>query len=300
MSRLLVVLHVYYHDQIDYFIEKLANITGCEWDLVVTCSDSLDESVRKIRDFKPDAAFVLVDNAGYDVWPFIKVIRDTDFSKYEYVLKLHTKRFLSKSLKIEGLDMHKWFWRDTLVNPILKSKERFSRCLAIMESNENLGYICSYELHLDLKQMHEDDEILLRQEAERISLGNIKNGRFCAGTMFLARIQALKKLKEIDFTDEMWAFKAKSGDTGTMAHVYERLLCLIMRAAGYKSKGLPNSKRRSSKVFCRRTLSPILKSVFSLERRYPSRYKYLTLMGVRINLSKLKNKRLKKSVDKQK
>jgi hypothetical protein len=44
----------------------------------------------------------------------------------------------------------------------------------------------------------------------------------------------------------------------------------------------------------------VLKSVFSLERRYPSRYKYLTLMGVRINLSKLKNKRLKKSVDKQK
>lgn len=300
MSRLLVVLHVYYHDQVDYFLDKLANITGCEWDMVVTCSDSSDESLKKIREFKPDATFILADNAGYDVWPFIKVIRATDFSKYEYVLKLHTKRFISMSMKIEGLDMHKWFWRDTLVDPILKSKERFSRCLAIMEANRKIGYICSYELHLDLKQNHEDDEILLRKEAERISLGEVKNGRFCAGTMFLARMQSLNKLKEIDFTDEMWNFRTESGQTGTMAHVYERLLCLIMRDAGYISRALPNSKRRSSKVFCRRLISPVLKSVFSLERKYPSRSKYLTLMGVKINLSKLKAKRLKKFVDKQK
>lgn len=294
MSRLLVVLHVYYHDQIDYFIEKLANITDCEWDLIVTWPDEQEASMAKIRAFKPDASFITVDNAGYDVWPFIKVIQKTDFSKYDYVLKLHTKRYMTKTMKIEGLDMHRWYWRDALVDPILKTKERFSKCLSIMEYNAKVGYICSYELHMDLKEMLKKDEKMLREEAKRISLGSFKGGRFCAGTMFLARLKGLEKLKEIEFTDDMWNFEAKSGISGTMAHAYERLLCLIIRDAGYISRSLPSSKRRSSKVFYRRHVSPILKSVFSLERKHPDYYKYLTIMGVKINLSAIKPGRVRK------
>lgn len=36
MKRLLVHLHLYYAAQCDYFVEKLHNISGCEWKLFVT------------------------------------------------------------------------------------------------------------------------------------------------------------------------------------------------------------------------------------------------------------------------
>ncbi len=34
--RVLVLLHIYYEEQIDYYLDKLRNIAGCEWDLTVT------------------------------------------------------------------------------------------------------------------------------------------------------------------------------------------------------------------------------------------------------------------------
>lgn len=292
MSRLLVVLHIYYHDQVDYFIDKFANINGCEWDFVVTWSTFSQETKDKLLAFKPGSEFILVDNAGYDVWPFIKVIRKTDFSRYDYVLKLHTKRFMSQTMRLEGLNMNKWFWRDTLINPLLKSRERFKRCIKMMEDNVQIGYICSYELHMGLQGMLKEDEEMLRKEAERISLKNFDKGRFCAGTMFLARLQALERLKHIEFSDEMWNFKAKSGISGTMAHVYERMLCLLILDAGYKSRSIPNSKLKSSKVFYRRNLYPYIKKVFTLDRSAVNNKKYLILLGVRFNLSDLKRKRI--------
>ena len=162
-----------------------------------------------------------------------------------------------------------------------------------MEDNAQIGYICSYELHMGLQGMLKEDEEMLRKEAERISLKNFDKGRFCAGTMFLARLQALERLKHIEFSDDMWNFKAKSGISGTMAHVYERMLCLLILDAGYKSKSIPNSKRKSSKVFYRRNLYPYIKKVFTLDRNTANNQKYLTLMGLRFNLSALKRKSLK-------
>ena len=75
MSRLLVHLHVYYHDQVVYFIEKMKNISGCEWDLLVTYSEYDGRTEALIREFRPDAGFLKVENVGYDVWPFISVLK---------------------------------------------------------------------------------------------------------------------------------------------------------------------------------------------------------------------------------
>ena len=60
MKRLLVVLHVYYHEQVDWFIDRLSNIAGCEWDLIVTFSEDSLKSRRKFQSFKPDARFLVV------------------------------------------------------------------------------------------------------------------------------------------------------------------------------------------------------------------------------------------------
>jgi len=47
-KKLLVHLHLYYHDQLDNMIEKLKNIQICEWDLYVTTCEYNKDMYEKI------------------------------------------------------------------------------------------------------------------------------------------------------------------------------------------------------------------------------------------------------------
>ena len=80
-NRVLVVFHLYYHNQVPYLISKMKNITGVEWDLVVTSNNLTGETADVIRRFKPDVRFMETENRGYDIWPFIKRIKEKDLSK---------------------------------------------------------------------------------------------------------------------------------------------------------------------------------------------------------------------------
>ena len=74
MKKILVVVHIYYVDQLDLIIQSLKNIP-IEYDLYVTIGADDKQMVKKtLAAFKPDCHFISVDNVGYDVWPFIKVI----------------------------------------------------------------------------------------------------------------------------------------------------------------------------------------------------------------------------------
>ena len=282
MSKLLTVFHVFYHDQVDYFIDKLANINGIEWDLVVTYSSYSAATEAKIKEFKPDARMFHVENAGYDVWPFIQVIQNTDFSEYDYVLKLHTKG--NSKLRLNGVNFKKSLWRDLLVNAILKSKSRFSACIDILEKQGDVGMICSYELYKGLEGMLPEDTHMLQEEAERISL-DLSGGHFCAGTMFLARMDSFKKLKEIEFTRDVWGTLNKSHVSGTMAHVYERILCILVLQEGYRIVRMLGSKKTSGSVYYKNNISPVVKKLFNLDREPITYDKYLTLLGLKIKVS---------------
>lgn len=281
MSRLLTVLHVYYHDQIDYFIDKLANIGGVEWDFIVTYSTYSQEIEDKLRAFKRDVVMFKVENIGYDVWPFIQVLKTIDFSKYDYILKLHTKG--KSEIKLNGLSLKGWGWRDMLVDSILKSKSRFAASLNILEQDSNVGMVCSYELYKDLNNMMQRDVELLDGESKRISL-TINDAHFCAGTMFLARLSVFEAIKEIDFTSELWGTESKSHVSCTLAHTYERIFGIMVIESGYRFERMMSSPLSSGLVYYKSNISPIFKKIFTLDRDRQNGNKYLMLMGVKINL----------------
>lgn len=282
MSKLLTVLHVFYHDQVDYFIDKLSNINGIEWDLVVTYSQFSAETEAKLKIFKPDVKMLQVGNAGYDVWPFIQVIQNIDFDEYEYVLKLHTKG--PSKQRLNGVNFKEWLWRDLLVKALLKSRSRFAACIRLLETQSDIGMLCSYELYKDMDGVLPEECEMLQNEAERISL-EVTDEYFCAGTIFLARLDAFRKLKEIEFSEESWGNLNKSHGNGTLAHVYERILCLLVADEGYRIETIIGSKKVSGKVFYKRKISPVFKSIFNLDRDPKTLDKYLTLLGLKVRLS---------------
>ena len=58
-NKILVHLHLYYHNQVDFMIKKLKNINNCDWDLYVTVCEDNPVSIRKILGFKKDAKIII-------------------------------------------------------------------------------------------------------------------------------------------------------------------------------------------------------------------------------------------------
>jgi lipopolysaccharide biosynthesis protein len=143
MKKILVHLHLYYIDQLDYFIKKLKNIKGCEWDLFVTLVCDNESVRKKILKFKSNAQIIMVDNVGFDVWPFIQILKKVDLNEYDFVLKVHTKRILKTQLEFEDEKRNIYFgWRECLVEALLASKKRFAQNIRIL-ADSKYGMVCN-------------------------------------------------------------------------------------------------------------------------------------------------------------
>ena len=292
MSRLLVHLHVYYHDQVVYFIEKMKNISGCEWDLLVTYSEYDGRTEALIREFRPDAGFLKVENVGYDVWPFISVLKKIDFAGYDYILKLHTKNVSPTKNRINGLALKNEAWRNILVDSILADPSQFSKCLAHLEKDSRCGIVYAYELAKHRSAGLPEDLSALENEAKRIGVTSL-DGEFVSGTMFLARLDALRLIRDADINVEMFAsHKSASHSKGSPAHVYERLLSFAVCSSGYTAVKVNTYLGTSVKVFLHKLTGPVIKFLFSIERvgEGSGEHKLLTILGIPIRLSKDKSR----------
>lgn len=282
MEKLIVIFHVYYHDQIDWFIDKLKNINGCGWDLVVTYAARNEESERKLRSLKPDLRLMPVENVGYDVWPFIKAIRSIDLSGYDYILKIHTKNISSFRNKINGQKLQGEAWRNMLVDALLKSPLQFRKCLYACRRPDT-GLVCSYEMFTGLSKKREEDNDMLKAEEARIGITR-PGEEFCAGTMFLVRKECLEKISKAEYTPDMWGTMVKSHSKGTLAHVYERIFCTAVTDAGYRIRTVASSPSSARKVFIHNLISPVMKFLFNIDYRYRNgrRRKHLIIFGLAI------------------
>ena len=256
-GRLLVIFHVYYHDRVDYFINKLKNIKGCRWDFVATYSEYSAETEAKLKAFKPDVRLIEVENVGYDVWPFIKVLETVDMSRYEYLMKIHTKRDIDKKTIINRIRLDRYGWRELLVEAMLKSPMRFRRCMSILK-RKDVGMVCCYELLKKLDNILPEDTWQLKEEAERVSI-RIDGPYFCAGTMFMARVDAMKKIMNAGLDVNSWDRKSKSDSIGTLAHVYERLVCFAVWDAGYRIVGVGSFLTSAVNTYFFKNVRPVRK-----------------------------------------
>ena len=274
--KLLVHFHVYYHDQVDYFIEKMSNINGCDWDLYVTMSEMNPETVGKLRQFKPSAVFIKIENLGYDVWPFIKLMKENDLESYDIVLKLHTKAFCVRHIRKKGRSVYGFRWRDELVNSLLGTKGNFTDILGLFLRDPKAGMVCSDWLYIKLSKGLPEDLSRLKNELDRIGLANVGN-RFCAGTMFMARTSAYMFLKTAEISADMFDPESDSGMIGSVAHVYERILSMAPVAAGYSVKTVSTSRLFSIYTRIAGLLQPAAEQIFSISRIRENRDKYLTV-----------------------
>lgn len=277
--RLLVHLHLYYKEQLPYFLDKLGSIRDCDWDLYVTSPHALSAQEREaVCARKPDAVFLQTADVGYDVWPFVCVLRAVDLSRYQWVLKLHTKNENNLGHTINGLHLDGFAWRDYLVDALLKSPEQFRRCLQQFDDDPCCGLVFERALRRPMSDALPEEGAFLNAEMARLRIPRC--GRYyCAGTMFMASARALQTLRDADLQAERFSGPSASHSGGSLAHVYERLICFQILAQGYRVHTVTTHPFTSSYVHFTKSLEPFLEKILALRYEFPSGDKVLILFG---------------------
>ncbi len=288
MGRLLVHFHVYYEDQIPWFLEKMENICGCEWDLAVSYSHMEEASRERILSFRPDAMMFQLENLGYDLWPFIHILKSLDISRYDYVMKLHTKAPFKKRMKWRSVPIKGNVWRDRLVDALLESPETFRRLIMRFEQDPSAGLFCQRIFLITAESPFPEDNEALSEEMSRIGL-SVEDRHFCAGTMFLSRMAPFSFIVKAPISAEMFSSASVSHGNGSLAHVYERILSFVVSACGLSLIPVDTAEPHRLERFLlwyHYNVSPFFEGIFSLTRDPVTRVKYLTLFWVRIPLDK--------------
>ncbi|MDR1196140.1 MAG: CDP-glycerol glycerophosphotransferase family protein [Endomicrobium sp.] len=238
-NKIAVILHLYYTKQLSFFLDKLKNLQGYNWDLFVTLVKDDARIVNQIRAFKSSAKIFITGNIGYDVYPFIYVINQINLAEYAYIIKLHTKNLLSdrEETLLNGVLTDSATWHNSLVNALLKNRQTLKANISKFQNNKTIGMIGSRLCFVKNKEYYQNLMQKINLSLRKIGLTEVKECRFIAGTMFMARASIFKILQN-KFSSEDFETSDKNTKCGTLAHAMERVFGIITQVQGYKIHGV--------------------------------------------------------------
>lgn len=274
--KVLVHLHLYYLDQLDYMLKKLKNINSCDWDLFVTMTKQDDKAIQKLKRFKPDVHIVQVEDKGFDIWPFLQVLNLVDLSNYDDILKIHTKKYRKKK-DFYGRGNA---WRNYLIDALLGSRKQFQKNIHLMQMDKSVGLIGSRATLATMGCFEKDDSILFDEMCQSHGIP-VSQGRFIAGTMFLVRAKCFQRIKDMNFKSEDFNHIQQTSGRTTTAHTLERLLSRIVEVEGYKIATVRSAKYS---ILC--TIRRILRTIFSISNlpqksENEPKTKVITILGLK-------------------
>lgn len=231
-SKNAIILHLYYQDMFDEILEKYLLDLKYDCDFIFTIPPFFClNNIKKIKSLLPNSYFVLAENKGRDIRPFIFALKVANDFGYEFLCKLHTKR--SPRLKEGDL------WREKLFSSLIPSREGVGQIINDFTTDNKLGLICPVNSLTDLSNQdtHIDNtnwlNILLPKLGCSSLIGNYK-AEFPAGSMFWFRADALRILTDPVFINPD-DFELEAGQLdSTLAHSIERIICLLVERAGYR------------------------------------------------------------------
>ncbi|MDG2525653.1 glycoside hydrolase family 99-like domain-containing protein [Stenotrophomonas sp. HITSZ_GD] len=221
-----VVIHAFYPDVLNELLMQLHS-AAFSHRLVITTTEDKAKAVHDCLQARGMQGEVCVfENRGRDVLPFLRVADRLLNEGVSLVLKLHTKRSLHRQ---DGDD-----WRREMVGALL-APERASAIMSGFANDSRLGLVAP-EGHIQpLGFYWGANERRVRALAARIGIDvpDVAQATFASGSMFWARLEALRPL--LDLHPYASEFEAEAGQVdGTLAHAIERLFSLGASASGYR------------------------------------------------------------------
>ena len=224
MTKLLIHFHLYYTDQLDYFLEKLSNIQGCDYDLYVTMVEKNADAEEKISRLFPNAHILIVPNKGYDVGPFIDVLNRVNLREYDYILKVHTKNTtLNNGDKINGRWISRKCWMPLLVESLIGTKKIFDNNLRRFSRHPETGMIASKYLITSSTDSYTNILPQVQNTIKKLGFDIPKKITFVAGTTFMARAHLFLPIVKAGYGIDDFEPTGRTSQGNQLAHVFERV-----------------------------------------------------------------------------
>lgn len=232
---LAIVVHAFYPD---LFRELADSFDALQMDFKVFISApaaKIDE-IRAILKPKPyQYEIIEVENRGRDIAPFLKIMPQVINEQFSLVLKLHTKK---STPKINGEK-----WRQDTYNYLVRSEQLQQRIDYLLD-HPDIGLIGPPDYVIPMHTFWNINGTGVRQLASRMGVKTIyvNKDAFIAGSMFLARTEALQPLVNLGLA--LHEFETEQGqEDGTLAHTVERAFTYSAKAVGLEVFGADQSDR---------------------------------------------------------
>ena len=248
-----VILHLYYEDLIDEIISSYLHDLRDSVDLIVSIKpDTRATSIDRIRRGFQNSLFVVTQNRGRDIRPFLLSVREANRLGYQYVCKVHTKK---SPHRIDGEA-----WREALVTSLLGSRTHVDSVLAAFEADRQLSLLAPPRSLCDLSDpvIHGGNmkwlDLLLERTGAHDQIAKYQF-QFPAGSMYWLRLAAFLPLLDeaIVSVDE---FELEAGQLdGTLAHAMERVIGLLATFNGFAMREIwpPDSQAATDERIARIT-----------------------------------------------
>lgn len=223
-EKLAVVIHAFYLDILEEIINSLKSVEAYQVKLFVTTPFQNEDNARSLLQASGLNYYLLpMENRGRDVLPFLKIMEKVIDHGYTKLVKVHTKR--SKH-RIDGDK-----WRDDLYSKLI-TPVAIHNAMSIFQQQPKVGII-GPEGHIVPMNFYwgsnaENVEKLCYRMGYK--LDDIRELNFVAGTMFFARVDALKPILSLGLTEDDFDIEAGQID-GTIAHAIERIISVSLHAA---------------------------------------------------------------------
>ena len=246
--KILVCLHLYYTQSFNEIKLYLNNLSLYNYDLCVTYTEGLldTNTYNQIINFKPDVKIFPCANRGFDVGPYLEALNYYDLSKYDIVFKLHSKGTARKNIYIYNHFFEKNDWFRYLYEGILGAYT-VHKTIDILASDNDYGLVAASNLIVKdpIHKQHLLNEYIIRL---KLNWG-ITDYKYVAGTCFAVRAVLADNIKRLNLSID--SFPNSSRGKFSFAHAMERIICMDIKAQGYKffgNKVCPLRQKKASRL----------------------------------------------------
>lgn len=230
-QRIGIMAHVFYPDLIEEFATLLGNVP-VPFELLISVMDEDAKAQAELRFASLPRLTALevriVPNRGRDIAPMLVTFRE-EILRLDVIGHIHTKKSLYTGTEQGD-------WRRYLLTSLLGSQQRIAWILGMFQAEPRVGLIYpeSYRsvplwAHTWLSNVDVGEAL-----AARLGIIVDRNAYidFPAGSMFWARVDALRPLFELNL--DITEFPVEKGQIdGTLQHAVERIFATLIRHRGY-------------------------------------------------------------------
>lgn len=262
----IVVMHLYYAEQVEEHINYIRNIPS-EVELLITVSSEYMMNVldNRLKQLNIHYEIMVKPNRGRDISALLVAAREK-ILQFKYVCFLHDKKERSEYLKSDIVEWNYCLWENAVASPIY-----IENILYTFRNNKDVGILAPPSIITEnLTYAYEntwagnfDNEVDVVKKFELHCDIDESKMPIIIGTVFWAKVEAVNKLLKYDWKYEDFD-EEPLAENGTLSHAIERVFPFFAQDAGYETGWVMTDEYAAQRIEYN---SEVLEMAFEIMKR---------------------------------